>query len=477
MTKTFQAGAAYANITPPIGVPQAGYGARDQCSDTVDDELFGKALVLDDGDIEVALLTTDLIGLAPEFVTYLRSLIHAQTGIPPEHVLVCASHTHFGPALKRLDYLPDAVNSKFSESYVDNLARLLAGAVRWAHDTRQPAGVGWSIGQAPELVFNRRTKKADGKVKISWRMPPPEEAARLEFGPIDPEVGVLRVEGMNGQLIAGLINFACHPVCGVDRMYAISADYPGYAMRVVESIEGGICMFALGCAGNIVPIEREGRARQWIGRTLGAEALKILQMVSTAEHVRLYVANATVELPLKPLPGVEDAQRDVAETQWRAAESQIEPKSPEDITNPRGDLLRAEHRLRQAIESDGRSTVKTQIQIIRIGDLTMVGLPGEVFVEIGMAIKEAQAERNKANAKMQRYNSAETKPQLARPVFVLSLCNDSLAYVPVASAYEAGGYEVEWTKLGPGAGEILIETALELMLKSRIENATEDMKS
>lgn len=442
MTTIFRAGAARVNITPPIGVPQAGYGARDRCSDTVDDELFGKALVLDDGDREIALITTDLIGLTPEFVTRLCSLIQSYTGIPPEHVLACASHTHFGPALKRLEYLPEAANVNFAESYVDNLIRLLAGAVRQAHDARRPARVGWGVGRTPKLIFNRRTKKADGKVIMSWRMPSKEEAAHLTFGPTDPDVGILKVEDIDGQLLAALINFACHPVCGVDRMYAISADYPGYAMRIVERLEGGISMFALGCAGNIVPIQREGSARQWIGRSLGAEALKVLQMVSIMEHAKLGIANATVELPLKLPLKVEEARQDVVEAQRLGAGPQVESKSPEDITNPKGNLLLAEHRLHQTTEAVGKVTVTTQVQVIRIGDLILVGLPGEVFVEIGLAIKNAK---------------------LSCPVFVFSLCNDSLAYVPVASAYEEGGYEPEWTKLGPGAGEILIQTAVNLL--------------
>lgn len=398
MNKNFQAGAAQVNITPPVGVPQAGYGGRKQGSETVDDELFGKALVLDDGETKAAIITTDLIGLNPEFVAYLRDLVQAHTGIPPENIMACASHTHFGPALKRLEYLPEAAVAGFDRSYVDNLVRLLAGVVHLAHDRRQPAHLGWGVGQAPQLMFNRRTKKADGKVTMSWRMPPPQEAAQLEFGPTDPEIGLLKVEGLDGQLLAALINFACHPVCGVDRMYAISADYPGYAMKVIEQIEGGVCLFALGCAGNIVPIEREGRARKWIGTALGAEALKVLQRISTTDQMQLRVAKATVEIPL-----------------------------------------------RLATEANGKTMATTEIQAIRLGDLILMGLPGEVFVEIGLAIK------------------AWAKQNLSASVFVLSLCNDSLAYVPVASAYDEGGYEPEWTKLGRGSGEKLIQSALSLL--------------
>lgn len=417
MNQNFQAGAARVNITPPIGVPQAGYSGRERGSESIDDKLFGKALVLDDGKTEVAIVTTDLIGLSAEFVARLRTLAHEQTGIPPENLLACASHTHFGPVLKRVEYLSETALSGFKESYVDNLVRLLAGAVRLAYESRQPARIGWELGQAPELMYNRRTKRADGKIVMSWRMPSPEEAAKLSFGLIDSEVGVLKVEGENGQLIGALINFACHPVCGTDRMYAISADYPGYAMKTVEQIEGGVCLFALGCAGNIVPIEREGQSRKRIGTALGAESLKLLQRLKTTENALLSVASEKVELSLKPTPTTKE--------------------SP--------------YNLKLAKEIGDKTTITTEIQAIRIGELVLMGLPGEVFVEIGLAVKKNRSQRQK-----------DGKREKGGSVFVISLSNDSLAYVPTESAYDEGGYESEWTKLERGSGEKVLQAALKL---------------
>ncbi|HIE52846.1 MAG TPA: hypothetical protein EYP85_13920 [Armatimonadetes bacterium] len=440
----FKAGVAKVNITPPVGFPQAGYGGREKCSETVDDELYAKALVLEDGEQEIALVTTDLVKVPAELTQQVRAGVQETVGLSAEQVLLCASHTHFGPVVEPVYYLPSEVMAGFDENYEQQLARKIVGAVRLAHDRRRQARVAGGQGQAPELVFNRRPKKPDGQVTMSWRPPPPEEAAGLTWGPTDPTVGVLRVEDENGNLLAALINFACHPVCGVDRLYAISADYPGYAMQVVEQVAGGICLFALGCAGNVVPIEREGSARRWIGTALGAEALKVLSWLSGGSRpapARLSAALTTVELPLKPLPTVEEAQREVEEKEALLRQWEATPTSVENISNPRGELMRAKYILGLAKQAAGRTHLPVEVQVLGIGATLLIGLPGEVFVELGLAIKQhVEAEQ----------------------VFVVSLSNDCPGYVPTAVAYKEGGYEPEWTPLAPGAGEALVEAAVTL---------------
>jgi len=435
-----KAGVSVVNITPPIGFPMAGYGGREKGCETVDDELFAKALVLDDGETKLALVTTDLVGIPPDFAGEVKSIVLRKTDIPKENVIICASHTHFGPALRRLNYLPEEAQEEFHESYVQNAARLIAGAIRVADGSLREAKIGWGVGKAPELVFNRRTKRPDGKVVMSWRPPKPEEAKELTFGPTDPDVGVIRIDDADGGPVATVVNFACHPVCGVDRLYAISADYPGYAMSVVEKVRGGTCMFSLGCAGNIVPMEREGDARRWIGTALGAEVLKVLEGVETDPDVRLKVVGRSLDLPLKPLPSPDDVRREVEETERMIAEAERKGAPYPEISALKGKLRKAKLILLLAEEAKGKRKVGTEISVLRIGTLKLVCLPGEVFVEIGLSIKERQ-----------------------KDAFVLSLCNDSLNYVPISSAYEEGGYEPETTTLERGAGEMLLQETLKLL--------------
>lgn len=435
-----KAGVSVVNITPPIGFPMAGYGGRDRGCETVDDELFAKALVLDDGEKKLALVTTDLVGIPPDFTEEVRSVVEARTDIPGENIVICASHTHFGPALRRLNYMPEEAQEEFHESYVQNAARLIAGAVRMANDSLREARLGFGMGEAGKLVFNRRTKRPDGKVVMSFRFPKPEEAKELTFGPTDPDVGVVRIDDAGGRPIAVLINFACHPVCSVDRLYAISADYPGYAMRVVEKVRGGVCMFSLGCAGNIVPIEREGDARRWIGTALGAEVLKVLEGIETDSDVKLKVVRRTVELPLKPLPSPDELRKEIEETERAIEEAERRGAPYPEISALRGKLQKAKRTLLIAEEAKGRRKVKTEIRALRVGELKLACLPGEVFVEIGLSIKKKHPR-----------------------TFVLSLCNDSLNYVPISSAYDEGGYEPDTTTLDRGAGEMLLQETLKLL--------------
>jgi hypothetical protein len=388
----FKAGVAKVNITPFLGCPMAGYSSRERGSETIDDELYCKALALYDGETKLAIVTNDLIGVNDIFVRRTRELIENATGIPKGNVLICASHTHFGPEVRHKDEaIIKESDDKFDFAYVTVLQKKMATAVQLADQSLQDAKIGVGKGYTDKLSFNRHTIRPDGTAVTTYRLPPNEE--NLTFGPIDPEVGVVRLDSADSEPIATLINFACHPVCSVDRMYAISADYPGYAMKSIERESGGICMFTLGCAGNIVPIEREGVSKRKIGTSLAAEAIKTWQWLNLIDSIKLRSIQKTIELPLK------------------------EPR-------------------------DDKKTREVEIHVLKIGNLYFVGLPGEIFVEIGTGIKEQSGIEN---------------------LFPVSLTNGSVGYVPIAIAYDQGGYESNSTSFAKGSGEILQDAALELV--------------
>ena len=387
-----RAGVAQVNITPFLGCPMAGYSSRDRGSETIQDELYCKALVLADAETKLAIVTNDLIGVDDGLVKQMREMIEQSTGIPGRHVLICASHTHFGPEVRRAeDATVEGPNDAFDLAYVSVLKKKMVTAVQLADQHLQPAHIGTGKGHTDRLSFNRHAIRPDGTAVTSYRLPPPEE--NLAFGPIDPEVGVVRIDNTDGQPIATLINFACHPVCGVDRMYAISADYPGYAMKAVEAQVGGVCLFTLGCAGNMVPIEREGASRRKIGVSLAAEAIETWQWLNPIDTTKLESKQTIIELPLKEAHG-------------------------------------------------SKATREIEVQLLKIGDLGLVGLPGEVFVEIGAAIKKA--------AKMEN-------------LFVVSLANGSPGYIPTRIAYDQGGYESNSSPFAQGSGETLADAAIALL--------------
>jgi len=411
-----QGGCAKVNVTPPLGLKLIGsYGKP---SDAVLDELHGRALVLSDGDTTVALVSVDLLYAPLEELTRpVRVLVKERLGIPEQNVMVCGTHTHSGPdifsnaKLRPESHIPD---EDIDLAYRQTVVEKLASAVQIAHRNLQNVKLGAALGELPEVIYNRRPRRADGKVEMAFTLPadiaathrvedsdgrtrvtftlPPERAART-FGPIDPDVFVLRVEDTAGQLVGSLVSFGCHPVCVYPFLStAISADYPAYAMRTVEEAEGGICLFALGLAGNIVPRQRDVGPATQIGKAIGAEALRRLQFVNTTADITVAARRRTVTLATKDDPPRE---------------------------------------------------IETEIQVLRLGDVYLLGLPGEVLVEVGLAIKE--------KAGMEK-------------LFITTITNDSIGYVCHAEAYHEGAYEpTRGTHLAKGAGERIVEQSLALL--------------
>ena len=227
-------GAAKIDITPPLGCNMAGYAGRDSGSETIADALYAKAIVFDDGATQAAIITNDLIGVEATFVDHVRQTIEGTTGIPAGHVMISCSHTHFGPEV-RASRAASPDNPK-NRIYADMLSRQLTTVTQLAQQRLQPARVGAGQGLADQVCYNRHTIRPDGSAQTSYRLPDPD--SDLTFGPYDSTVRVLRVDSVTEELVASLIHFACHPVTTTDRMYTISADYPGYAMEVVETGEG-----------------------------------------------------------------------------------------------------------------------------------------------------------------------------------------------------------------------------------------------
>jgi hypothetical protein len=399
-------GCARVDITPRASVWLSGYGARNKPSDGIADKLYARALVLDDGQNKMAIVSADLLWVPLKITAEIRREVKEKIGIPEKNVLICATHTHFGPKIDRITKnWPDTPASEIDESYVQTLKKKIADSILAANKNMRQVKLGAVKGEIPEIVYNRRTRKADGAVAMTFRLPPADP--NLIFGPIDPELCILRVEDMSGALVAAIVNYACHPVSGAkdkDKFYFISADYPGYTTQVIEQMEGGICLFALGTAGNLNPVRIKRRNhRSQIGKALGGEVLRRIQFVATTGEVTLKAMKKPVTMPIK---------KDL---------------SPDRI-----------------IDADKtKGTLTTEIQVLRIGDIYILGLPGEVLVEIGLEIKTRAGIEN---------------------LFIISLSNDACGYVCHRQAYKEGGYEPgSGTNLAEGAGEIITKEALNII--------------
>ena len=148
------------DITPPVGVWLSGYASRNKPSEGISDKLYAKALVLDDGQNKIAIVSADLLWFPLEITAEIREIAKKKIGIPESNVLVCATHTHFGPKIDKIrkDW-PDTPASKVDKSYVEKLTKKIAESILIAAKNTKQVKLGVVKGAISEIVYNRRTKK------------------------------------------------------------------------------------------------------------------------------------------------------------------------------------------------------------------------------------------------------------------------------------------------------------------------------
>jgi hypothetical protein len=258
------AGAAKADITPPVGYPMWGYGARhDQPSVGVLDPLHARALVLATDSERIALVSLDL-GRAPnrDSTAAIRARVKAAVGV--EHLFLVGSHTHHGPVIE-LDDWPSPQNS-----YVRQLEQKLGDVIIEAAKSQRPARLGVASREVA-LNRNRHSRRPDR--------------------PVDRELLVLRVEDEAGKPIAHAVNFAAHATMTDAKVLKFSADYPGFLADLIEKETGAPCLFLQGAAGDLSTNPGEHGGPERFGQALGREALTLARDIRcpASDHPTLAV--------------------------------------------------------------------------------------------------------------------------------------------------------------------------------------------
>ena len=396
-----KAGAARVNITPYVGINLSGFGGRTKGSAGVHDDLYAKAVVLDDGATKVAIVSCDLLNLDESSIASIREKAQGSMGIDGESVLISTTHTHSGPLTSPLRGF-----GKLDREWVSVLEKKIAGAILIADSELQEARIGAGKGHA-EINVNRREKRDD---RIVLGVNP--------GGAIDYEVGVIRIDDAERTPICIIVNYACHPVVLGGNNYLISADYPGYAMGLVEQVQWGdiVAMFLNGTAGNLNPIGRgtfEEAERS--GIILGAEVVKAAQTIDTSPDLELRMAKEKVELRSGELPSEDELEEIIIKRKNELGASGREYDSDREIT-----LTWAQDALKMVKLGKKSAIVPVEVQILRLGEIILAGIPGEVFVEIGLGIKEGSPFEH---------------------TFVAGYTNGCIGYMPTKEAFQEGGYE------------------------------------
>ncbi len=424
----FRAGAAAGNITPPLGAQIAG-GMGWVAAREVHDELHVRCVALDDGRTRLALAAVDVCILPPlEIVNGIKARIREQTGIPPSHVMICAVHTHSAPATHAI------FQNEPDPAYVEWMGARISDTVRAAVSRLEPARIGWGVGREQRLVFNRRYLMKPGSI-------PPDPFGRTTdrvqafpgaanpnaiaaVGPVDPEVGIVGVQALDGRPMAMFANYALHYVGGVPGGH-ISADYSGAWSHAVARLVGAlpswkhpefVAMLGNGCMGNIDGIDVLGPAVNYkpyekierYAGILAAECHRVWRVMEFRDGADLGAVVEDLELGIR-LP---DAGEIAAARRTLASAARVNGQYRErSHIYARETLLLAER---------WPKAIRTPVQAMRIGSLGLANFPAEVFVEVGLETKAASP---------------------FHPTITSSIANDYRGYVPTVKDFELGGYQ------------------------------------
>jgi hypothetical protein len=398
-----RAGVGKSKITPRDGVEMIGYFNRPGVSQGVHDDLWARALVLDDGETQVALCSVELLWLRAGDVDTIRQAVIARCPLSAEQIFIFAVHTHGGPAIHQ------------PENWDGSLYERIADSIVKAYSAMQPARLGCGFGMLMGYSINRRWLNR----------------------PVDPAVGVIRVDRADGSPLAILSDFACHAVVmGYDNL-VITGDWPGYSSRLLEAEMGvgTVALFAQGGAGNVNPLTETVRQKLAAGHPV--------MSIGFVSNYYGYRDDASDAWNIEDRGGGEFIECETiaraynAEVMrvWRAITPETDaPLWLEQVTvdakigadePPAAGLTPSSTSIINA-EAEGALTL--DIRLVGIGSAVLMGEPGEVFSETSLAFR--------VHAQHLGYGY---------PMLV-SYANGTYAYLPPEDAFPEGGYEVNWPR-------------------------------
>ncbi|MEQ9407065.1 MAG: hypothetical protein RIK87_05040 [Fuerstiella sp.] len=421
LAESLLAGAAKVDITSDAAGPAHG-------------RLHTRALVLKSDATTAVMVTLDVVAIGEigaisnDFLGNVRNRVNEQLGIDPKHILINASHCHGIPC--------DDVEDRTVRAIVEAAQNLV------------PVQVGVGHGHEDRIMENRRLKLKDGReidVRHAYAMPRDEDVA--EVGPIDPEIGVLKLNREDGRTLAVLYNFACHPIQGVPSG-ANTADMTGFSSEVIEDNldEGTVALFVQGCGGDINPVFYKEvhmpRDAEPLGNLLGLSTLKTVRKVTCDSGGPLQIINETIELPRADLAERINVMQDERERLLRSLGGTtlslktflplvVKYRLTEDFPSyyshsylneqqlGRGHLSKLDADNRRAMDqyirnihtmeqltrlqtnlrllekhqahyvAAGKRTVDVEVAGLQVGDFRLITFPGELTVQIGLNLKDA----------------------------------------------------------------------------------------
>jgi len=349
------------------GLWLTGYGARAQPSNVVADPIAARAVMLDDGQTRVVLVSCDLLGLSPTVDAQLRQRIARSSGTSADRVLISCTHTHAAPACMPLRGVMGHVDQAWLAAALERIVEMSAGLAgglapaRWRTASVQLPGIGYN-----------RQDRAHG---------------------LDEELGVAAIDTADGRAIATLVNYGVHAVILTYENRSISAEFPGEAARRLEQARGGVAMYFMGGCGDVDPICRPtpggmDEVRR-VGDLLAGAAVDALSAAAPAiEPAVLAMASQTVDIPVDPLPAPAEIDAYAADQERQLHQAQSESNAIA-LAQAQAMLEWAQAAKRALADGTAPRSAAATLSVLRVGDWRLAACPFEVFSDIALAVKAA----------------------------------------------------------------------------------------
>ncbi|MFC2099026.1 neutral/alkaline non-lysosomal ceramidase N-terminal domain-containing protein [Bacteroidota bacterium] len=452
-------GFAKVKITPPMGMPMRGqlfpYHAKG-----VESDLYANAMCIGDGRNEVLLVSCDVAGISNEMATRICNSIEQNIDVPASNIIVCATHTHSGPATSEIEG-NDLVNK-----YCAKLEEGIVEALLQAHENTTRGKLTLAFGELPDYGFQRRFIMSDRTIqthplKLDPHIVKPE-------GPDSKDLFTFCAFDKKGNPMGAAINFTCHATVMERDNELISVDYPGKVCDFVNEKlgEGTVSLFLQGPCGNICqvnPLDDSNKevGLEWtkvMGKAIGGKAVELMNEESTDGTGPLRAVARNIEIPRRKIDPIlaewalnyKDVAAEVPELSYYGTEFYNDIEVPlYSLSNLFETPWWANTYTRNVKRQLKNEVTASEItlKVFAQDNWALVSLPGEFFIEWGNAIREKSPFKN---------------------TIVVAYANGSNGYFPTQKAFNnGGGYEtnVGTARFAPEAGEMVVDAAISMLME------------
>ena len=436
-TGKLRAGVSEIELKPEVGLVMASAAPVAKGHLT---PLYAKALVLSNGYDEIAVVTLDLIGIDRPDAMRATELASQRSGVPAHGIMIVCSHTHVSPSMRSSAHAARELTNPFwneqararERAWIDRVIEIIPDVVCEARAHLHEASIGLVSADLPWLTFNRRR---DTRNYGAWThfMGVPKDQAYQPEGPIDPQLGLFVVRRADYRPLALMWSFSGHNTFNFGDQYSAELAYTVQQALDDRLGEHVPCLYAPGCSGNTNYYDFEKHPRSEITEALQ----KATEGVASAIVATYREACTLPEVKLGSRKAeLFFAHRDVSSA-WYEHDMHVK--------RPRWDEFGLKELERRRPQAASQATYQSDVMALRLGQAALVGLPGDVFVEFGLMIKERSPFRR---------------------TIVASYANDYAGYIATRRAFIGGSYEV-WPAhlgwVGREGGYAMVDKAIELL--------------